>query len=813
VWLNVCTHVYVLMHIHTYVCVCMCEQGEREMFTDKLIALFCLTSSPRSLLFDAFLLFPNLQEEKQVLELEHVVHFTAMFGVAYYEHVYASDTLLQALLLSQLPARLRDAHRHISPRKHLQELLSWLVSFTTARAFPLSSSPPSWSSSSSSSSPCSSTSSSSSPSSSSSHVHALRTLHQVAVTQLAEANQPHASPARLASLYAEVSAHTPHCAVHSTRSQAVLTVALLRALGWHARLVAWITPLSVHANPKSKLGSRSTTKLKSSYFHTGPLLISPPRRVALHSRRVLPRSASSRGSPSGSSSASSAPISPSPSTSSSSSSSSSSTSSFGSVARFSSAPSSSSSTVAFYLFVEVDEELGNANSSSHGSSQPVTYLSVDPTTGKVIPQRYWREGFGEQPAFVLAFDTPSHTTTAPHTHATVPCTRNAQSTRETHPTSAHDFSHCVSHTARQLITDITPAYCSRWSLVSQERGVQAAEWFPALLRRCSTDTLWMGALATAERAQMCTLCENEPLPTTVSAFKNHPLYVLERHLLKYQTLHPREVIGHFRGTEEVFRRSAVYTLHSAEKWLQLNRQIRTDALPTKAVPARQFARKKRAHTSSSSGSGVDSKPTELFGEWQTEVYDPPAWTEHGGVPRNRFGNVYLFFPSMCPKHCVHLPFQGALRMARRLGVDAAPAQTDWEFHRGRSHPQLRGAVVHHTQAQLVRDAHQQLLREEFYAQQREHRRHMHTLWRRLGRGVRRWNRLRARYDEGAVSVCDGILQAEISGRGGGSDDGSGGGAGESGTGGTRANDASVSVQAEHESAFAQEYFSQHTDTL
>ena len=44
---------------------------------------------------------------------------------------------------------------------------------------------------------------------------------------------------------------------------------------------------------------------------------------------------------------------------------------------------------------------------------------------------------------------------------------------------------------------------------------------------------------------------------------------------------------------------------------------------------------------------------ELFGEWQVEPYDPPT-AKDGKVPRNEFGNVELFKPSMLPKGCVHV---------------------------------------------------------------------------------------------------------------------------------------------------------------
>jgi len=44
---------------------------------------------------------------------------------------------------------------------------------------------------------------------------------------------------------------------------------------------------------------------------------------------------------------------------------------------------------------------------------------------------------------------------------------------------------------------------------------------------------------------------------------------------------------------------------------------------------------------------------EIFGPWQVEDYVPPT-AQNGVVPRNAFGNVDLFKPSMLPKGCVHL---------------------------------------------------------------------------------------------------------------------------------------------------------------
>ena len=50
---------------------------------------------------------------------------------------------------------------------------------------------------------------------------------------------------------------------------------------------------------------------------------------------------------------------------------------------------------------------------------------------------------------------------------------------------------------------------------------------------------------------------NKPMPTSIAEYKNHPLYVLKRHLLKYEALYPAtaSVLGYCRG-EPVYSRSA-----------------------------------------------------------------------------------------------------------------------------------------------------------------------------------------------------------------------------------------------------------------
>ena len=70
-------------------------------------------------------------------------------------------------------------------------------------------------------------------------------------------------------------------------------------------------------------------------------------------------------------------------------------------------------------------------------------------------------------------------------------------------------------------------------------------------------------------------------------YKNHPLYALERHLLKFEGIYPPSALtlGFVRG-EPVYPRDCVHTLHSREIWLKSARVVKPKQQPYKIVKAR-----------------------------------------------------------------------------------------------------------------------------------------------------------------------------------------------------------------------------------
>jgi xeroderma pigmentosum group C-complementing protein len=189
---------------------------------------------------------------------------------------------------------------------------------------------------------------------------------------------------------------------------------------------------------------------------------------------------------------------------------------------------------------------------------------------------------------------------------------------------------------------------------------------------------------------------SHPMPTSINDYKSHPLYALRRHLLKFEAIYPPDstILGYCKG-EPVYSRSCVFTLHTRETWLKEGRVVKKDEQPYKVVKARP----KKGQSSLER----ETSTVEVFGKWQTEVYVPPPVVD-GIVPRNEYGNVELFQPSMLPAGACHIKIPGIHKVARKLGISYAPAMMGWDFHSGHCCPVIEGIVVAQENEEVLLEA-------------------------------------------------------------------------------------------------------------
>ncbi|EYB82400.1 hypothetical protein Y032_0360g3433, partial [Ancylostoma ceylanicum] len=233
---------------------------------------------------------------------------------------------------------------------------------------------------------------------------------------------------------------------------------------------------------------------------------------------------------------------------------------------------------------------------------------------------------------------------------------------------------------------------------------------------------------------------NKPLPATLSEYKNHPLYVLEKDLLKFEGIYPKpedqKPLGEVRG-HKVYPRSTVYTLQSENNWIKMARSVKKGEKAYKVVKARPNLRVPAEER--------EQRYLDVFGYWQTEPFRPPK-VENGRIPRNEFGNVYMYQPSMCPIGAVHIRLPGLPSIARRLGgLECVPAVVGWEFNSCSNFPILEGACVLEKDAQLFIDEWKRLeaTREERENKKREER--VLGNWRKLIRGILRLHYVKSKF--------------------------------------------------------------------
>ncbi|KAI9620180.1 hypothetical protein H4Q26_013747 [Puccinia striiformis f. sp. tritici PST-130] len=200
-----------------------------------------------------------------------------------------------------------------------------------------------------------------------------------------------------------------------------------------------------------------------------------------------------------------------------------------------------------------------------------------------------------------------------------------------------------------------------------------------------------------EKAQV-----TEAMPTTVTGFKNHPKYALERHLRREEVIYPKKPMGTFRG-DSVYHRSSVIVCKSTETYMREGKRVKGGETPLKMVKPRAVTINRRRETELFKMDGQPVPLQGLFAEWQTELLIPPPIVD-GIIPRNSYGNFDLFAPHMLPQGAKHLPYKGIAKTAKKLKISYADAVVSFEFHRSRATPLIDGIIVPELEAEFVLDA-------------------------------------------------------------------------------------------------------------
>ncbi|KAJ7741359.1 hypothetical protein B0H16DRAFT_1565520 [Mycena metata] len=294
-----------------------------------------------------------------------------------------------------------------------------------------------------------------------------------------------------------------------------------------------------------------------------------------------------------------------------------------------------------------------------------------------------------------------------------------------------------------------------------------------------------------EDAELDTAQLMEGMPTVVSGFKDHPMYVLERHLTQAQTIYPpppqTRPLGKFRG-ESVYPRSSVVSLKTSENWMRNEgRRIKEGEQPMKLVKMRastigkmrevegmreilRATGERRVTENGESGdnaAGDSSAPKKgkgkeldneimqgLYALSQTELYVPDPIV-NGKIPKNNFGNIDMYVPSMLPAGAVHIPYKGTAKIAKQLGFDYAEAVTGFEFKSRRANPIMQGIVIAAENEAAILEAYWEAEKDAAEKARAKKRERVLKRWTRLVHGLRIRQSFQEEYKDRQPAVAPG----------------------------------------------------------
>ncbi|XP_027192928.1 DNA repair protein RAD4 isoform X3 [Cicer arietinum] len=269
--------------------------------------------------------------------------------------------------------------------------------------------------------------------------------------------------------------------------------------------------------------------------------------------------------------------------------------------------------------------------------------------------------------------------------------------------------------AGQGAKDVTRRYCTKWYKIASQR-VNSTWWDSVLapLRNlesgatggvihsrtnqitateANTNDSFVPTRSSLEDIELETRALTEPLPTNQQAYKNHSLYALEKWLTKYQVLHPKGPILGFCSGHPVYPRTCVQTVMTKNRWLREGLQVKPNEHPVKEFKRSVKPQKVQGFEAEDDDCTTDSKENiKLYGKWQLEPLNLPC-AVNGIVPKNDHGQVDVWSEKCLPPGTVHLRFPRAHVVAKRLEIDYAPAMVGFEFKSGRSFPVYDGIVV------------------------------------------------------------------------------------------------------------------------
>jgi xeroderma pigmentosum group C-complementing protein len=119
----------------------------------------------------------------------------------------------------------------------------------------------------------------------------------------------------------------------------------------------------------------------------------------------------------------------------------------------------------------------------------------------------------------------------------------------------------------------------------------------------------------------------------------------------------------------------------------------------------------------------------------------------GVIPINEHGNIEVWdgLPQYVPRGAVYIEGSGCVKLAKSLGIQYAPAVTNFEMRNGRFYPKITGVVVILEHKQLIEDGMFEFTAINDEKEYQQNQKKVLDRWKTLVRSLLTRNRLREEY--------------------------------------------------------------------
>lgn len=237
------------------------------------------------------------------------------------------------------------------------------------------------------------------------------------------------------------------------------------------------------------------------------------------------------------------------------------------------------------------------------------------------------------------------------------------------------------------VRDVTRRYTQYYNAKAVKKRIESfsdkdEHWFEQILKAVRRKTKY-GLPEIKELQEFILRDQYEGVPNNMTDFKNHPLYALESQLRKDEVIYPNDdtsKCGTFRPMNKdsvvpIIKRSHVFRLRTAKAWYLRGRVLKIGAQPLKTKE------KQLSQMEEEDEDGL----VRLYAEFQTEVYHAPLIVD-GEIPKNAYGNVEIFVPSMMPEngYLIHVSEKLSIKLIEKaardiLKIDHARAIVAFDF--------------------------------------------------------------------------------------------------------------------------------------